>query len=98
MAVKIFIKRRLKAGFVGKASEMIIQARTNALGEKGYISSETLRSLEDPNEIVVVSMWENKSDWDRYKNSPSRVEMENKFREFTDGPTLYAMYRLGLSD
>ena len=96
MAVKIFIKRTFKDGNLQKASEMLIQARTNAMGEQGYISSETLRGCDNPNEILVVSMWEKKVDWDRYKDKTSRKELEAKFSELLDGSTEYGGYNLGL--
>ncbi len=96
MTVKIFIKRKLKDGSFSKVSEMLIKARTNALGNKGYISSETLRGCDNPNEILVVAMWEKKADWEKYKDSASRKELETKFSELLDGPTVYASYNLGL--
>lgn len=96
MTVKILIKRKFKDVNFSKVSEMLIKARTNALGNKGYISSETLRNCDDPNEILVVAMWEKKADWDRYKDSTARKELETKFAEILDGPTVYAAYNLGL--
>jgi heme-degrading monooxygenase HmoA len=84
MAVKILIKRKLKEGNFSKGSEMLIKARTNALGNKGYISSETLRNCDNPNEILVVGMWDKKSDWDRYKDSAARKEAEAEFKELFD--------------
>ena len=96
MTVKIFIKRTLKDDNLQKASEMLIQARTNAMDKQGYISSETLRGCDNPNEIVVVSMWEKKEDWFRYTNNTSRKELEEKFSELLEGPTVYAAYNLGL--
>ncbi len=96
MTVKILIKRKFKDVNFSKVSEMLIKARTNALGNKGYISSETLRNCDDPNEILVVAMWEKKADWDSYKDSAARKELETKFAEILDGPTVYAAYNLGL--
>jgi heme-degrading monooxygenase HmoA len=96
MTVKIFIKRKLKEGSFPRVSEMLIKARTNALGKKGYISSETLRGCDNSNEILVVAMWETKADWDRYINTDSRKELEVKFAGLLDGPTVYAAYNLGL--
>ncbi len=96
MAVKILITRKLKAGNLQEASKMLIQARINAMAEPGYISSETLRGCNDPNEIVVVSMWEKKEDWDRYKDNASRKELEAEFSKLLDSPTVYAAYNLGL--
>jgi len=96
MTVKILIKRKFKGGNFSKVSEMLIKARTNALGNNGYISSETLRNCDNQNEILVVAMWEKKADWDRYKDSAARKELEAKFAEILDGPTVYAAYNLGL--
>jgi heme-degrading monooxygenase HmoA len=64
--VKVLIKRRLKNASIKEASEILIQARYNAMGAKGYISSETLTSCDDPSKIVVISMWQKKEDWDVY--------------------------------
>lgn len=96
MAVKILIKRRLKTGNIQAASEMLIKARTNAMEEPGYISSETLRGSDDPNEIVVISLWETKEDWERYVRKPSRKKLEAEFYDLLDSPTIYAPYNLGL--
>ncbi len=96
MAIRILIKRRLKDENLTKASEMLIRARTNAMGEPGYISSETMRSCEDPNEIVVASMWAKKSDWDNYSTKASRKELEDEFSKLLDRPAVYAAYNLGL--
>jgi len=96
MTVKIYIKRKVKEGQFEKVSELLVRARTNAIGQKGYISSETLRGCDDPNEILVVSMWEKKSDWDRYKDMASRNEIETEFAKILDAPTKYAAYHLGL--
>ncbi|MBU1343466.1 MAG: antibiotic biosynthesis monooxygenase [Proteobacteria bacterium] len=96
MTVKIYIKRKVKQGNLQKVSEMLVQARTNAVGKQGYISSETLQGCDNPNEILVVSMWDKKEDWNRYKDNVSRKEFEAKFAELLEGPTLYAAYNMGL--
>lgn len=96
MTVKILIKRLLKDGNIDKAAEMLIQARTNAMGAQGYISSETLRGCDNPNEIVVVSMWERKEDWERYRDNPSRMELEENFSDLLACPAVHSAYNLGL--
>ncbi len=96
MTVKILIKRKIRDAAITEASKMLIQARTNALGKKGYISSETLSSCENPNEIMVLSMWRSKADWDAYKEDQSRIDLEREFEQLFDGPTEYSAYNLGL--
>ncbi len=96
MTVKILIKRLLKGDNLHKAAEMLIQARTNAMGAEGYISSETLRGCDNPNEIVVVSMWETKEDWERYRDNPARIKLEEEFSELLESPAAHSAYNLGL--
>ena len=96
MAVKIIIKRNFKSGTLKDAQEMLIRARSNAMKNNGYISSETLSNYDDPNTVYVVSMWETKADWDRYADSEARNDNERHFSEILEGMTEYEVFRLGL--
>ena len=69
MAVKILIKHKFKNGNMRAASRFLINNRTGAMQQPGYISSETLRSLDDQDQVMVVSMWENMEAWGAWKNS-----------------------------
>ena len=97
MTVKILIKRKVRDSAIAEASKMLIQARTNALEKKGYISSETLSNCVNPNEILVLSMWRSKADWDDYTKDQSRMDLEKEFEQLFDGPTEYSVYNMGLS-
>jgi hypothetical protein len=57
MTVKILIARKFKNANSKNVSEVIAKSRENAMRENGYISSETLCSCDDPNLILVLSMW-----------------------------------------
>ncbi len=96
MTVKVVIRRRFKDGNLEQASSMLIQARQNAMDVKGYIASETLCGCEDPNEILVLSMWEKKEDWDRYVQSDVRKGLELSFSEVMEGPSQSIAYELGM--
>ncbi len=96
MAVKIFIKRKFSTDGLKDAPAMLIQARKNAMSNKGYISTETLVNSEDPCEIVVVSMWQKKEDWDAYAGSPERQANEQKFAAILAAETEYQVYNMGM--
>jgi heme-degrading monooxygenase HmoA len=96
MAVKIFIKRRFSRDGVKDASAMLIQARKNAMTHKGYISTETLVDHDDPHEVVVVSMWQKKADWDSYAASSERQANEKNFAEILDRETEYQVFNMGM--
>jgi len=97
MTVKILIKRKVRDTAIAEVSKMLIQARTNALGKNGYISSETLSNCDNPNEILVLSIWRSKADWDGYREDQSRIDLEKEFEQLFDGPTEYSVYNMGLS-
>ncbi|MGD2269093.1 MAG: antibiotic biosynthesis monooxygenase [Desulfobacterales bacterium] len=96
MAVKVFIKRRFKAGGLKDGCQLITEARYNAMKQAGYISSETLSDIEDPNRVVVISMWHSLENWDRWKNSGVRIQIEAEIEKLLDTPTAYEKYNLGV--
>ena len=96
MTVKILIKRKFKNANSKNVSDVITEARRNAMRQKGYISSESLCGCDDPNLILVLSMWQKKEDWENYKNSTVRKETEEKYAELFERPTEYESYNLGL--
>jgi len=96
MAIKILIKRKLKDGNLNEASKLLNTARYNAMSQQGYISSETLSGCDDPNQVVVVSMWQQIEHWNQWKNSGLRADNEAKFEALLDGPVEYEAYNLGL--
>lgn len=96
MAVKIFIKRQIDKGSLGEVSAFLIMARKNAMNHQGYISTETLVNYDDPCQVVVVSMWQKKEDWDRYARSPERQENENKFSSILVADTEYEIFKMGM--
>ncbi len=97
MAVKILIKRKIKDGNMQAAARLLINSRKGAMSQPGYISSETMRSLDDPAQIVVVSMWQRKEDWQAWKNSEGRKSIQAEFESYLVGEPEYEHYSLGLS-
>jgi len=96
MAVKVLIKRKFLNGNMRAASRLLINNRNGAMKQSGYISSESWRRLDDPDQVVVVSMWENIEAWEKWKNSETRLANENEFKDYLIGQTAYEYYSLGL--
>ena len=78
------------------ASKLLIKARYNAMGQPGYISSETLSGCDDSNNELVISMWQKIEDWDQWKNDGVINENNAGYGWFLEGPTEYETYNLGL--
>lgn len=96
MSVKILIRRKFKKEALNDASAMLIKARTNAMGNKGYISTETLVNYDDPQSILIISMWQSKEDWDLYRQSDARKEHEEKYARLFEGSTEYEIFNMGM--
>ena len=97
MAIKVLIKRKFKAGNMQVASRFLINHRNGAMRQPGYISSETMQSLDDPDKVVVVSMWHSVGDWEAWRNSETRAANENEFKDYIIGEAEFECYSLGLS-
>ncbi len=96
MAVKILIKRKFKEEHFQAASRLLINHRSGAMKQPGYISSETLHNLDDPSQIVVVSMWQTREAWEAWKQSETRKANESEFEDYIIGPAEFEHYSLGL--
>ncbi len=96
MAIKVLIKRKCIEGKLREVSRLLIKARSIAMDYPGYFSSETLSEHGHPNNVVVVSMWQDKENWDDYRNSEQRRSNEAEFEALLSGPTEYEIYELGL--
>jgi heme-degrading monooxygenase HmoA len=97
MAYKILIRRKFKNATLKDISAMLIQARSNAMKQEGYVSSETLVSCDDPSSVLVISMWHTKEDWESYRNSAARKDNERKYAEVLEGETQYEAFKMGLT-
>jgi heme-degrading monooxygenase HmoA len=96
MAIKVLIKRTFKPGTLAKASPLLNRLRYGAMGQEGYISSETLSEYRDPHRVVVVSMWRTLEDWQHWKDSAIRDEYESELQKILAGATDFELYNLGI--
>ena len=80
MAVKILIQRKVRPGRENEFGEALRKLRSKAIHAQGYISGETLHSVEEPSLHLVISTWKSLEDWNRWANSPER----KAFGENTD--------------
>ena len=80
MAIKVLISRRFKNEFVHEAHYHNAEMRALATVQPGYVSGKTIINLYDPNEMIIVSTWESKEEWDDWYKSNERKEYYKKLR------------------
>ena len=92
MAIKIFIKRQVPADKEEKVMALIKRLRSLAVAQPGYISGETLRSVANPDEYLVISNWQTVEDWKAWESSKERSDIQNRIDALLGGKTTYDAY------
>jgi heme-degrading monooxygenase HmoA len=93
MAIEVLIKRRVKQGpQARKVVPLILRLRALATFQTGYISGETLCNLDNPEDCLVVSRWENRENWEKWLNSDERARIQDKIDSLTGEKTEYTIY------
>ena len=98
MAVKVLIKRSVPDSKAREIIPLFRRMRALAMNQPGYISGETLRNLDDPEEFVVISNWQSSEEWDRWLKSPERQEIQGQIDTLLGGHTHYALYHYGFAE
>ena len=98
MAVKILIKRIVPHDKAKAMIPLFRQMRASAATQTGYITGETLRSLEKPEEFMVISTWQSSEDWKKWLQSKERNEIQDKIDKLLGGETKYDIYHYGFSE
>ena len=95
MAVKIIIKRTVAKEKEAELLPLLVQLRALATAQPGYISGETLRNIDNPEECLVISTWQSLEDWEKWADSKQRAEIQDKIDALLGEKTQYARYLYG---
>ena len=95
MAVRIIIVRHVPKEKQIQLRPLLLQMRSLANAQAGYISGETLVNYDDPTENLVISTWKTLDDWNRWLKDPERRALQNKVDEITGAETMYSVYYNG---
>ncbi len=98
MAVKILIKRTVPEEKARTMIPLFRRMRSMATNQPGYISGETMRNLDSPDEFLVISTWQSSADWDRWLQSEERKSVQSEIDALLGGETTYAVYHYGFSE
>ena len=92
MAIKVLIERRIVPGNEAALSHLLIKLRSKAMYAKGYIAGETLRSLEDPFEYLVISTWNSLDDWKIWEENKERQEIQSEIDSLLRAPSIQRVF------
>ena len=92
MAVRIIIDRKVKKGKESDFSKFLRELRSKAIPSKGYISGETLRALNDPQNYIVITTWQSVDDWKKWEKDPERKKIQTKIETLMARPSKAKIY------
>jgi heme-degrading monooxygenase HmoA len=72
--------------------------RSLATQQHGYISGETLKSLDRPDVFLVLSTWQTPEDWEKWLLSNERQALQAQIDDLLGGKTEYEMFQYGLKE
>jgi heme-degrading monooxygenase HmoA len=93
MLVKVLIKRKVTQEKEAALLDLITQLRTLAGRQPGYISGETLRSADNPEEYLVISTWQAMDDWKKWFGSKERAAVQEKIDKILGKKTEYEVFQ-----
>ena len=98
MAVKILIRRTVPHNKAKAMIPLFRKMRASATTQSGYISGETLRSMDNPEEFMVISTWQSSEDWKKWLQSEDRNKVQSQIDDLLGGETQYEIFHYGFSE
>ena len=98
MAVKILIKRKVTKEKARDLIPLFRQIRSLAIQQPGYISGETLKRLDRPDQFLIISTWQSSEDWDKWLKSKERSALQAEIDRLLGGATEYEIYHYGFTE
>ncbi|MGD8645119.1 MAG: antibiotic biosynthesis monooxygenase [Desulfobacterales bacterium] len=92
MPIQVIIKRKWQTDKHEELIPLLAELRTHAKKQPGYISGETLRSLDDPEDYMVVSKWETADDWQKWSQSKERRDLQGQVDSLIGERTFYEIF------
>ena len=92
MAIRVLIERKVVLENEPALNNLLMKLRGKAMLAKGYISGETLRSLDDPNEYLVISTWTSLKDWKKWEAEQERQEIQSQIDSLLRAPSIQRVF------
>jgi heme-degrading monooxygenase HmoA len=92
MSVKIFIKRSVSEANIPELTVLLKRLRSVTLMQPGYISGQTLKRLDQPEECMVISTWRSIEDWNDWVKNDKRIAIQKEIDDLLGKATDYEIY------
>jgi quinol monooxygenase YgiN len=90
--VRVIVERHCKPRHEAELERLLVELRINAMRQRGYISGETLRSVDDPDHWLVISTWADIDLWTVWKTSQERRNITDKIAPLLSTPEKVSIF------
>lgn len=90
--IKVHIRRGVSDDHQRALLSLINQLRATIVGHPGYLSSETLKRIDQTGEILVVSKWQSHFYWNQWYESRERTAVQDEIDRLPATQTQYEIY------
>jgi heme-degrading monooxygenase HmoA len=84
--IRIIVERHCRPGKETQLENLLVELRSMATRQRGYISGETLRSVDDPSLWLVISTWTDVDMWNKWKTMVERLDIARKIEPLLVAP------------
>jgi quinol monooxygenase YgiN len=92
MPVKITIERTVKPDQQEELRFLLKELRAQAIQQPGYISGETLTSVDKSGTHLVISTWHSLQDWRAWENNPQRKKIASQVEPLLTSPSKVSVF------
>ena len=92
MTVTVLIRRKVTKGNGELLEKIFRELVALAVQQKGYLSAESMRRVDVPDEHLVISKWEQIDDWATWLISEARMEFQERIDALIDSKTRFEIY------
>ena len=93
MAVHVVIKRKYIINDPEKLAPLMKKLSERAQLQEGYISTDTLQSIDNPGEYLVISRWDTEENWLSWFQSKKRRDIQGKIDSLIGERTFYELFK-----
>jgi heme oxygenase (mycobilin-producing) len=90
--IKVLIRRQVSDDHREALISLINQLRSTIVGQPGYLSSETLKRIDAPGEILVISKWQSPFYWKQWYESDDRAKIQHEIDQLPEMQTRYEFF------
>ena len=94
MSVQVLIRREFIKEKAKEVAPLMVKLRSLARSQPGFISSESLRCIDPPDEseYLIRSSWNSVEDWRNWRRSEARQAIQSQIDAIAGVETEYRIY------